>query len=258
MSPFSPAVIEKRLQPIIAALRTATFPVHPRLPQPTPPLAFVTISRETGAGAWTLAGGLVERLNHDEPQPPLWTCWDRELVEKVASDHHLSKELIESLEEVNRSWFQDFVAGLSFHGGDVDGFKAYRRVAETIRALAQIGHVVIVGRGGVFITRDLPCGVHVRLVAPLAYRIAELARRANLSPGQAAAEVRHKDAARRGFYGQYWPQRSLGPESFTITLNSAVVSTEQAVDCLIPLIRSANKLGERSDELQRHAGPTHA
>src|SRR5213592_738570 len=83
-------------------------PVHPHF-SPSgerPPRPFVTISRQPGAGALKVAAEFVDRINSklsritapSDDTPPQWTCWDRELVEKVASDHHLSTRLIDSIE----------------------------------------------------------------------------------------------------------------------------------------------------------------
>jgi cytidylate kinase len=237
MPPLNPASAFSAINPIVGVMRATAFQRR-RKDQP-PPLPFVTISRETGAGAGDLGRALVQRLNEAPHEPPDWSLWDRELVEKVAADHHLSRQLLESLEETKRSWLEDLFYGISVESGHVDDFIAYKRVAETIRAMAEVGHVVIVGRGAVFITRKLPAGIHVRLVAPLAFRVDALARRENLSPRRAASEVQYRDSARHAFYARYWPGQSLHADSFTITLNGAQVTTEQAVECLVPLIRSA-------------------
>src|SRR5690242_11068709 len=149
----------------------------PAFEQPRP-LPFVTISRQAGAGGRTLARRLAERLNamadagedasgggREKP----WSAWDHELVEKVSKEHDLSETLVEALEDSSHRWMQDFLSGLSFGGSKVhpEEFAVYRRVAHTIRGPANLGGAIIVGRGGVFITRDLPGGVHVRLVGPL-------------------------------------------------------------------------------------------
>jgi cytidylate kinase len=126
----------------------------------------------------------------------------------------------------------------------------YRRVAGTINALAQAGRVVIVGRGGVCITRKLRGGVHVRLVAPLPQRISFMMRRFNLSAEAAAQQVRTRDRNREQFYRRYWPDHPLVAEMFTVTLNTEGLSEQQVVESLLPLIvpgyRQSERVGART------------
>jgi len=230
----------ENIRPIFAAIRTVPIAPKPGSePAPPPAEPFITLSREAGAGAWTLAQKLVESLNADDPGGRPWTCWDRELVEKVCADHHLSKELIDSLEDTSHSWLGDFLGSLSFSDSQplMDEARAYNRVAATIRALAQAGRVVIVGRGGVFITRRMPGGIHVRLVAPLEYRIGFMAQLLNLSADAARVRVREMERNRSAFYKRYWPGESLSAETFTMTINTAMVDLRTMIETIKVLTR---------------------
>jgi cytidylate kinase len=233
------ASLRQRLAPVLGAVRATAVPHDPHEAAAVPPRPFITISRQTGANGRAIAERLVERLNtRRADEAPVWTCWDRELVEKVAADHHLSTRLIEEIEETKLSWLSELLAGISSDSNE-DPFRVYHRVAATILALAEAGHVIIVGRGAAFVTRRKPGGIHVRLVAPFAHRAAEIAKRMNLRPEKAAAHVRLADEARAAFYRAHWPGDSLLPESFTITLNTAEIAVEQTVECILPLVRTA-------------------
>lgn len=200
---------------------------------------FVTVSRQAGAGGRSFARLLTDRLNAVDPGERPWAAWDRELVEKVAADHHIPASLVEDVERRHRSPLEH-LAVLFATGDDaaaMDEHRVYRRVAQTVRALARAGRAVIVGRGGVYATDDLPGGVHVRLVAPLEERVRHMARLLDVSQEEAAAEVQRRDHEREAFHRRYWRGRALSPELFTITLNTASVTDEQLVDCVLPLIR---------------------
>lgn len=231
-------IIDRYLRPIFASLQAEVELTQRPTAQPPPVLPFVTISRQAGAGGRTLARRLVERLNALDANELPWSSWDRELVEKAATEHDIPESLIESLEETRHTWFREFMDGLSFSNRHppTDEFKVYRRVAVTIRALARLGRTVIVGRGGVFLTAGMPGGMHLRLVAPLEHRIAHMAKLMSISPGQAATQVRQIEHNRRAFYRRYWPGRKLLPEMFTLTINTAALADEEMVDCLVPLV----------------------
>lgn len=221
---------------VFAAIKATPLALH-HLPGDAPqtPRPFVTISREGGAGGHTIGNRLVQRLNELDPGEPPWTLWDKALVEKVASDHHLSEELIESLGSSHKPWIQEFLSALSMHG-DLAEVRVYRGVAATIRTLAMHGRVVIVGRGGAFVTRHMPGGVHLRLVAPMDFRIASMARQLNISRDEAAERVRQLDHEREAFYKRYWAKHVRTPDAFTLAINTAHIDETRAVECVLPLV----------------------
>jgi cytidylate kinase len=225
----------ERIRPILGDLRTVPIPAKAATEERTIE-PFITISREAGTGAWTLAQQLVEALNQNHPHERPWTCWDKELVEKVATDFKLSEQLIESMGDSSHSWLDDFLTGLSY-GPSEDEARVYGRVAATIRALAQAGRVVIVGRGGVFITRKMPAGIHVRLVAPWDYRVKFTAKTSNISDKDAAAHIRQLEKNRAAFYRRYWAKESLGAENFTITMNAAKIELRAMIEIIRALAR---------------------
>lgn len=200
------------------------------------PPPFITISRQTGVNASELAAQLAHRLTELDPEKRAWATWDKELVERVAADHQLSKELVDALGQPGHSWLSEFMSTLLPFGEPIEEAGIYHRVVKTIAMLATAGRAIIVGRGGAFITRRLPGGLHVRLVAPLEARIEAMEHRLQVSHEHAARYVHAADAARRAFYHRYWPKESLDPDSFTITLNAAELSIEKMVDALVPLV----------------------
>ena len=217
-----------------AAVRSSSKPQQARLLPGSIP--FITISRQAGADGSLLAQQLVEALNRHDPHDKPWSAWDQELIEKVAWEHNIPRECIAALEDKRRPWFLDFVNWLSSqHGGAVDEFTVYARVAETIRALALAGHAVIVGRGGVYLTAGMDGGIHVRLVAPVEHRLKNVAHRLGVSLDEASKRVAEIDHNRAVFYKRYWPKKQLTPDIFTVTLNTAALTDDQMIRCLLPL-----------------------
>lgn len=220
-----------------AALHLHTRPAISRGPEA--PRLFVTISRQPGAAGRSLGRRLVERLQEVD-RAGQWSCWDQELVEKVSAEHDIEKTIVQMLEDGRHTWLTDLLGNLS--SSDVrqhpDELKVYRRVATTIRALADAGRAVIVGRGGVFLTAGMPGGIHLRLVSPLSQRIAHTAEREGISRKQAEARVAEIERNRDAFYRRHWPGKSLGPEAFTLTLNSSELTCEEMVDCVLQMIAS--------------------
>ena len=191
---------------------------------------FVTIARQCGAGGSMVAHLLAQRLNRRKGSEPPWRAYDRELVEKVAEDHELSTIMLETLADDRRSWLSDTI------GGRPSELALLRRVTATIRALAGAGRCIIVGRGGVLITRDMPGGLHVHLVAPLNCRVQRKAEEWGVSEDDAEAKVREIDENRRQFYRRYFPNAHMSAETFAATFNTEAIPEDKQVELLLALM----------------------
>jgi cytidylate kinase len=227
------------LKQMIGSLRTsggtATQESQSKLSQ----WPFITISRQAGSGGMTLGKRLAERLNRAKSNGNPWQCLDRELVERIAADHHLSTDLIESLERSSHNWITDFFNGMSLRDHNPSEMTVLRRVVETVRAMARAGHVILVGLGAVMITRDIPLGLHVRLIAPLDWRVSNLARSEGISISDARKRVKLLDHDRDAFFHRFWPDAHLSSELFHLTLNAGMMTDDQMSDCLAVLIHKA-------------------
>jgi hypothetical protein len=227
--------------PMLAALRASLHQhEHPRGEGTTKNRhwPFITISRQAGAGGRSFAERLARRLNDINPADMPWTVWDNELVERVAAEHHLPAASVAAIEDERPNWLEHALGGLTVGStaNYPDELKVYHGVATTIRALAEIGRVVIVGRGAGLVTRGMPGGVHLRLVAPLDHRIAMTALRMGVTTAAASEWVGDKDRNREAFYHRHWPKHPPIPENFTATFNTAVLGIDQLVESVLPLI----------------------
>jgi cytidylate kinase len=237
------------LHQLIGSLRTAGETPAGVLSQETlPTWPFVTISRQAGAGGVTFSRHLADHMNQRLPPPHEhpWQSLDHELVERIAADHHLSTDLIESLEKSSHTWISEFFDGLSHSDQSPSELHVFRRVVQTVRALARAGRVIMVGLGCVLITRDMPWGVHVRLVAPLEWRIKNLARLKNISEKEAREAVVVRDRDREAYLAKFWPeQQPLRPDLFHLTLNSSQMSELEMTEAVAPLIHETAAIGVR-------------
>jgi cytidylate kinase len=216
---------------------------------------FVTISADAGTGGHALGRMLAERLTrleqklsyaHEAEHP--WQFLDRALVERIAADHHLSADLIESLEHSSHTWIDELFAGLSGSAkAPPSGTALVRRVAEIVRAVSQAGHVVLVGLAGVFITQNMPGGIHLRLVAPLDHRVAATAGERSMSIKDATRLVKADDDERYAFFRTYWPNQPLSDDLFHLTLNTARLTPEQMLQAILPLVEPMIRLELQPD-----------
>jgi Cytidylate kinase-like family len=181
-------------------------------------LPVVTISRQCGAGAWVVANELAEILRARTSEPPPWTIFDRNLVQKVLDDHDLPARLAEYMPEDRVSEVSDTMDQL--FGLRPSSWTLVRKTADTILRLAEIGNVVVIGRGGSVITSHLDHAFHVRLIGSDRRRIKHIERSMHMDADAAAAYVREEDLARRRYLKKYYGKDIDDPLLYHLVLNT--------------------------------------
>lgn len=188
---------------------------------------FVTISREYGCGGYETAVALVRKLSGERT----WVAYDRSVIEIIMKDMGLSRKLAESLMTAAQGqmagFFQSYFANLP------PQVAVHRKLAETIRALVLNGYVVIVGRGSNVITRDLPRGFHVRLVAPMEWKVERICRLSGTKPRETEKMIVEKDRERDGFYREYLKFNSADPQNYDLVINNSGSPSEEAAEIII-------------------------
>ncbi|HSU66574.1 MAG TPA: cytidylate kinase family protein [Tepidisphaeraceae bacterium] len=194
---------------------------------------FLTIAQQVGAESADLPRKLADALNaHSQGGPP-WLTWDDELIDKVSTDSQIPSDVILSLETSGHSWLDDLLGGIA---GRRDEVAVFHRVRDTIRTLAQSGHAILVGHGSTFLTRELPTGRHIRLIAPEQTRIENVARRFALSPSQSIKHMHQLDRERTAFFARFFPDRPLAPDLFDAELNTARLSQQQIIAAILAML----------------------
>jgi cytidylate kinase len=172
------------------------------VPVPPETYPFITISREYGCEASLLAHQLQVILNERcRPTFP-WVAYDQQLVDQVANELHLSRSVVESIDGHRRAEMTEFFDTILTKR--VTEAVVIHKVAEVVRSLAIRGHSIMVGRGSYLITQDLKNGLHIRLVAPRAWRIQRIAVDRHLSLDEATRVVDQGEQERLNFLNTFF------------------------------------------------------
>ncbi len=204
--------------------------------QPTPGSAgrpserrpVVTISRQAGAGSHVVAEELISRLGAWSGEP--WTIVDRDLVATVLEDHHLPATLARFMPEDRVSETSDTLDQL--FGLRPSSWTLVRKTSETILKLAQMGNVVLIGRGANVITRDLDRAYHVRLIGSVPVRVKHVVAYKHLDQADAAEYVRTEDLRRERYVRKYFEQDIESPLNYHVVINTDRVPYEAAADLI--------------------------
>ncbi|HTQ31170.1 MAG TPA: cytidylate kinase family protein, partial [Opitutaceae bacterium] len=131
---------------------------------------FITISRETGAGAAMLGRLLVPRLDETLGQEGRgWMFLDKDLLRHILTTRHLPERLAEYLPEDRISEIQAVIGELV--GLHPPLWEIEQQIRRAILQIAETGRVIFAGRAAHLVTHNQPGGLHIRLVAPLSSRI---------------------------------------------------------------------------------------
>jgi len=197
----------------------------------------VTISRQAGCGALVVAGKLAARLQaHAQRGAPPWTVFDRNLIEKVLEDHNLPARLAKYLPEDRMTQLQDITDEL--FGLHPPSWTIVRLTAETMLRLAELGSVILIGRGANVVTAKLSNVFHVRLVAPLEKRIEHAHEFYEMSRKAARQFCLRQDLGRKRYLKKYFNAEVEDPLLYHLTLNTGLVSYEQAARMIADAVRT--------------------
>lgn len=221
-------------------------------------MTVITISRQFGSGGDEIAARVCDMLKYK--------MFDKYLISHVAHEVGLSEPGTVDYTEQNHKVrsFLDRLFGRSspvvtayFWKENADGETVLEErevleetavplVEKAIRSAAQVGNIVILGRGGQSVLRDAPGVVHIRIEAPLEERIQTFKQQIKAAKGEFYADIdarreaqdmitRRDEASRdylQEYYGVNWNDHSL----YHLVLNTAMLTVEQAAQLIVSLV----------------------
>jgi hypothetical protein len=209
----------------------------------------ITISRQTGSGAWDVASELVTILRARTSDSPPWTIFDRNLVQKVLDDHELPARLAAYMPEDRVPEVSDTMDQL--FGLRPSAWTLVHKTADTILRLAAVGNVVVIGRGASVITSNLQQAVHVRLVGSYQKRVEHIEKSTHLGADAAAAFVREKDLARKRYLRKYYGKDIDDPLLYHVVIDTDRLSPRRAAALIAEAACPSTAAGVASDQAGR-------
>jgi cytidylate kinase len=197
----------------------------------------ITISRQTGCGARGIAWAICDELNKRKTAVKTegnWRYINREILQESAEQLNLDTRALKSvIDDKNRGIMDEIVGALSTHSHKSDQ-KILKTVQDVIRQFAINGKVIIIGRGGANICKDIKLALHIKLVAPEDWRISEIARRLDFSKAYATEYVKKRDVERELLVTKLFGKK---PDSsmYDIEINRSRFTEKELADAIIQL-----------------------
>lgn len=198
----------------------------------------ITISREYGCPAKKIAQMLTEQLTKKmfiKGKDTEWRYITKEIMTESAKELDVDPAKIQHVfQYVQKNVIQDI---LSAHTTKyyLSERKILATVAKVIRNIACEGHIIIVGRGGVAITRDIQQSLHINLEAPSEWRAARTSEKLNLSIEDAKKYALEIDKKRKRFRDNF-EGRNTDYTRFDVTFNCMTLSIEEIVQVILKIV----------------------
>jgi cytidylate kinase len=197
-----------------------------RAPPPTAPAMpaglTVAISREAGARGGSTGRRVARKLG--------WAVYDQELLEYMAQEAAVRRGVVEPLAGPAAAWVEARLERL-LREQNLSQHPHIGHLARVVLTLGTQGRVVLIGRGaGSILPREST--LNVRLIAPLAERIAYMSQWLRLSQEEAAERVRLRDERRATFLSTHFHRQPGDVNQYDLVLNSGTLGEDLCADLI--------------------------
>jgi cytidylate kinase len=189
----------------------------------------ITIARQVGSGGGKVAHGIAAALG--------WPLCDREILDTIALEGRIRSQILELLDERDRSALQIWVEGI-LRGRLADKEDYLRALVHAVGSVAAHGPAVFVGRGANFILGP-GRGLHLRVMAPVEGRVARLRETRGLADAEARTLVERTDADRAAFIRRHFHREIDDPLAYDLVCNTAATSPARCVEAVLAVWHGA-------------------
>lgn len=203
-------------------------------------LPFITISREFGCPAKQVAKLLIDKLNmaaeKDKDAQP-WTKLSKEILQAAAAELNIEPSKIQRIfNDDKRGAIDEILNAISDKYYQSDR-KILKTIDKVISDFAMRGHVVIIGRGGMSVTRHLPLGIHVRLFAPLEWRTQRLIETSQCNTIDEAETLSKQIDNKRNALMKSKTKSEHFEDDFDVFYNCKYLNEEEISEAIIHLLQ---------------------
>jgi cytidylate kinase len=117
--------------------------------------------------------------------------------------------------------YSEMAADVGSSAQELDDALYIKTVATIIGELGETGNIVILGRGGQMILKDLPAALHVLTHAPLELRTLRIAEREQLALEEAGKTVQERDSGREAFHRKFFKVDVSDPGLYDLVIDTS-------------------------------------
>ena len=194
----------------------------------------ITLSRLTGCDARQVAAILADELNH-KFNTTKWKWVDKDIIYSIAKELNIDTQRIENYYEgIKLSNLSEMI--MAFSGGFVSDLRVRKAIKDVVLSICKEGYVVLVGRGGVSIARDIKDALHVRLVAPFYWRVENVMKKKNMGLETAEKFVIETDEKRNDLIQTFLDKKIKNIDTlFDVTMNRISFSIPETSELIVAM-----------------------
>lgn len=190
----------------------------------------ITLGREHGSNGHKVARLLCEKLNI--------ACFDKEIVDAAAENSNFSREILASFDEKRVNTFLSQESQfLGLHEGFRLNMQAAAAQFDTIRAIADKGDCLFVGRCADYVLRKRTDVLRVFILADADFCIRTLMERYGITADQAKKLRKEVNKDRSSFYRYYTDQVWGEAGNYDLCINSGVLGVEGTVEVILSCLK---------------------
>ena len=205
----------------------------------TKPGPVITISRDFGCTAKKLAAKLVEELDRLEAANSTghrWKWIGKEILDQSAKELKLEYNMVRDIAtKGNSNVVDDIILSLShkYYPGDR---KIKKTIGRIIKDFSTEGHVIIVGRGGVSITRDIRDSLHIKLQAPLEWRVNNVSKIHMITLSESRKRIQQIDSQRQ-IIREYFEGKKIENSVYDVIFNYETLDEDEIASTIIHMLK---------------------
>lgn len=139
----------------------------------------ITISRLTGCDARQVATLLVDEMNK-RFSTTKWKWVDKDIIYAIAKELNTGAERVENFYKgIELSNLSEMI--MAFSGGFISDLRVKKAIRDVVLSMCKEGHIILVGRGGVSIAREITDSLHIRLIAPFYWRVENVMKKKQIT-----------------------------------------------------------------------------
>jgi cytidylate kinase len=208
----------------------------------------ITFSREVGCNGLPLARALAGKLNR-ENRFSEWKVLSKEVFYWSARELNLEPDKVQRMFKKSDNYtFEQILTAFGEKRYKSEA-KIYKTVRDVIYSLAVDGFNIIVGRASHIIANDIKNAFHLRLIAPMEYRIKNIMDNNNLSRIEAIAFINKVEKERSSFRKAVKADAD-DEHNFDLTINRASFTTEECIELIMLGIEKKKILSDYNQKIE--------
>ena len=192
----------------------------------------ITFSRLTGCDARQIAANLVDKLN-SKFGTTKWKWVDKDIIYSIAKELNTDTLRVENFYKgIELSNLSEMI--MAFSGGFVSDLRVKKAIKDVVLSMCKEGFIVLVGRGGVSIAREITDSLHIRITASFNWRVENVMKKKEMDHKSAEEYIIDTDEKRLNLIQAFLEKKPVSIDYlFDATINRGTYTIEEIADLVL-------------------------